>query len=298
MSLLRKSIPSSARLVGFAAAMEHRNFTHAASALGMTQAAISRQIRELEDEIGVRLFERKARDVVPTNAALRLADAVLPALQAIGGAVEDVRLDAKQQNLLTIYTDHSLANSFVLPKASAFEARHPSVKVLILSSNAAVEGTVEKYDLVVQHGFPTNKAFTSQQIASETIFPVGAPEIAAQLPSQVSLEDLADAPLLEFSQPGKKWVDWRRFFSRFGLNVSVTPRARFDSYLGAVDAALSGQGLLLGWEIPILNHLEREVLVRVGAWDLQENGGLRVYRRKNHQGSTMVDKLEEWLLSH
>ena len=296
MAFTRKSIPSSARLLGFAAAMEHCNFTRAAQTLCVTQAAVSRQIRELETELGVCLFERHARDVKPTPAAVRLAAAVLPGLEAIGEAVESIRRLEADQNQLIIYTDHSIANCFVLPKVTSFETEYPRCKVLIVSTNAALASYEEHFDLAVQYGFPPGKTFSSRQIAHERIFPVASPETAEQLPSPLSLEALADAPLIEFAQTSQRWISWADFFAHFGVDVRKSPRVRFDSYLGAIDAALSSQGILLGWQMPIDEHVRKKLLVRLGEWELEEPGGLRVHRRRNSGASPMVDRMERWLI--
>ena len=295
MAATRNSIPSSARLVGFAAAIKHRSFTRAAEALGMTQAAISRQILELEEELDVRLFERTSRAVVPTTTALQLADAVLPSLEAIGAAVDEIRAAKRQQKLLTVYTDHSIASSYLLPKITAFETEHPKVRVRVLSSNVPPETSDERFDLAVQHGYPSGSMFESSQIAPETIYPVVSSMIIDKLPEKFSLETLATFPLLEFTQPSKRWIDWSGFFAQFGLNIRIIPRAQFDSYPVALNAALSGQGFLLGWDIPVADHLKQGTLIRIGEWSVEEPGGLRVYRQTNHKASSLLDKLESWL---
>lgn len=293
----RRTIPSTARLVGFAAAMQYRSFTRAAAALGMTQAAISRQIKELEDELGTSLFVRSARDVIPTPAAVLLGEAIVPALERIGSAVADVRQEADTTQSVTVFTDHSLASSFILPKVIAFEARHPSVKVRILSSNAAIETVAEPYDLAVQHGYPPGKGFDSLALASETIFPVAAPHLVARLSQEPTLQEIARLPLLDFRQPSHRWIDWTRFFSQFGLQIDVAPRAQFDSYIGAIDAALAGQGAVLGWGVAVGPHIDRGSLVQIGDWTVDEPGGLRVYFRANRERKGLAARLAEWLAS-
>lgn len=278
MPLTRRNIPSTARLLGFAAVCEYRSFTAAATALNQTQAAISRQIRELEVELGVRLFDRHASGASLTRDGEILAGS-LDGLERIALAVEEIQR-RKVGHDITILTDHSLVSSFVLPRITAFETENPSVRINVISSGRPAASAGIDYDIAISYGSPGGDGVT-KLIARDEIFPVAAPSLLHGTTKPNRLQDLARLPLLELDQQREDRMSWKSYFQAHGFEADVRPRAVFDSYAGVLEAAQAGHGVALGWRLTVVPQIDRASLVRIGDWRLASPFTLNAYVAKS-----------------
>lgn len=109
--------------------MRLRSFTRAADELALSQSSISRRVRELEDDLGVRLFERRRYDVVPTEEGERLGATVRTALQDLAASAEQLGARGRGTERLTIFSDISLGNALVVPCVGDFQRRFPKVRL-------------------------------------------------------------------------------------------------------------------------------------------------------------------------
>lgn len=282
------------RLTAFAAVARLGNITMAAKALGLTQAAVSRQLRELEDQIGRPLAWRKQQGITLTPAGQRLMEILPDALDTICDAVEFI--SGKHDALgVTVFCDHSLTSSYLIPALTEFERLHDGTKTQILSSNQGIEEFEGQFDLAVFHGDTEFPNLKSQLIAPDFVFPVAAPSIADKWSEDFDISEIIGFPLLELAPRKNNWMTWEGFFRGFGEDYRVTPRAVFDSYAVAIEAARLGQGILLGWGLCIEGHLASGDLVPLGGWKLDAPGGLRVYYSKSRQTTPSTKKLIAWL---
>lgn len=276
MKNYRRLLPSTSRLVAFAAVAETGSITAAAEALNLTQAAISRQLRELEDFIGQPLATRTPKGVVLTRAGQRLIADLPAALDQICDAVSDTMEIGKAPNV-TVFCDHSLTPSWLNRKVLEFEREHPDINIQILSSNRSPETFIGQFDIAVLYGRPEGTTFDSKLIAPDRVFPVAAPSVIAQLPETPSLQSLLDFPLIDFAQKRRDWLHWLDFLKAHALATPQAPKLTFDSYAIAIEAARLGQGILLGWELVLGQHLKDGTLQPVGPWEMDSPGGLRVH---------------------
>lgn len=145
MAKFRGRLPPLNTLVAFEAAFRLGNFTRAADELALSQASVSRRIRELEQDLGVRLFERRRYDVVPSDHAEALAATVRVSLSELATAAERLRARGSGTESLTIFSDLSLANALVAPRLGEFQRFHPSLKLRVLSSYEPIETTREEF---------------------------------------------------------------------------------------------------------------------------------------------------------
>lgn len=292
MTLTRRNLPSTARLLGFAAVCDHGSFTGAAAALNQTQAAISRQIRELEGELSVRLFVRHASGVTLTQQGEILAGS-LGGLEQVARAVEEI-WRRKRGRDITVLTDHSLVSSFVLPRIATFERANPGVRVNVISSGrTAVEAGIE-YDIAVSYGLPDDSR-TVFLIARDEIFPVAAPTLAADISGMTRIEDLAQFPLLELVQQREDRMSWTTYLEALGVKAEIRPRAVFDSYAGLLEAAQAGHGVALGWGFTVAPQIDRGSLLRIGTWSLASPFTLNAYAARqagNPQDKPLAAVLE------
>ncbi|TBX19131.1 LysR substrate-binding domain-containing protein [Nioella sediminis] len=276
MRKYRRLLPSTSRLVAFVAVAKTGSITAAADALGLTQAAVSRQLRELEDFLGQNLANRTPKGIVLTSAGQRLIADLPAALDMICDAVEAAIEEGKTPSV-TVFCDHSLTTSWLNRRVMEFEGAHPGINVQVLSSNRPPETFAGQFDVAVLHGRPETQGQESWLIAPDRVFPVCAPSMLQGMPAQPSLSDLLDFTLLEFAPTRRDWLHWPDFLKAHGIGTPPKPKTTFDSYAIAIEAARLGQGILLGWEIVVAPHLANGALTSIGPWDMDAPGGLRVH---------------------
>ena len=145
-----RALPSLAAIRAFEATARHLSFTRAAEELGMTQAAVSYQIKLLEERIGEPLFLRRPREIVLTEAGERLAPRTSEAFDILREAYG--RFAEGEQVTLTINTMHTFASQWLAPRLGAFQLRHPEIAVRLETSQRLVDFAREEVDVVVRHG--------------------------------------------------------------------------------------------------------------------------------------------------
>ncbi|MEM9098091.1 MAG: LysR substrate-binding domain-containing protein [Pseudomonadota bacterium] len=281
MRRYRRLLPSTSRLVAFTAVAKAQNITAAADMLGLTQAAVSRQLRELEGFIGQPLAIRSAKGVSLTPAGERLFADLPSALDLICDAVE-ATVDVGAVPRITVFCDHSLTTSWLNRKILEFEKQHPEVVVQVLSSNRRPEDFAGQFDLAILYGRPETSTYESLRISSDRVFPVASPALLADMGSTTRIEDLLQFPLIDLTETRRDWLNWHGFLTAHGIEKPPKPKAKFDSYAIALEAARAGQGIVLGWELVLESDLAKDSLHPIGPWHLDSPGGLRVHFVQQH----------------
>ncbi|MEI4473373.1 LysR substrate-binding domain-containing protein [Frigidibacter sp. MR17.24] len=226
-----RMIPDASALQAFAAAARHLSFTRAAVELGRTQSAVSRQIRDLEDQLGLRLFDRIRQRVVLSDAGRRMlpeAEALLDAaermtLRAIGG--RDIA------GALVVAVLPGFGARWLVPRLPGFLARHPGVRVTLHTRAAPFDMEAEGVDLAIHHGQPAWPAGVCSYLCRDEIVPVAAAPAAL---SAVALLHLEARPRL--------WPDW---LAAGGIAREGWAGHRFDDQALLIEAALAGLGAAL-----------------------------------------------------
>ena len=231
----------------FAAAAKHLSFTLAAAELNLTQSSISRQIAELERQIGRPLFIRKTRALLLTAAGAQLQHAVQPALAAIDRCVDEIRgLGTLQRVSLTTYA--SFSSLWLAPRLALFQREHPAIEIRLDASDRLLDLEADDIDVAIRW-VPPGRLAPDAQLPLED---VATPAISPRLLQGARVDapaDLAQWPLLELdrSVPGAQRLNWPAWFEFAGA-ASVEPAAGrlvFSFLDQAVQAAVRGQGVAL-----------------------------------------------------
>jgi DNA-binding transcriptional LysR family regulator len=244
---------------GFEAAARNLSFTKAGAELHLTQSAVSRQIKALEDWLGVPLFERRTRSLVLTTQGESLYRAVPGVLRTIEEVTRSIRRQ-QQARTLTVTTTPAFASLWLIPRLALYTRHHPQVDVRISTSRAFVDLDRSGIELAIRYTGVAPQA-NATKLFEEEVFPVCAPELLKNRKRPLTKpEDLRHHVLLHYDDPDGRipWLDWPTWLEAVGLsNFKAAGAVRFGQYDQVVVAAASGQGVALGRN-PLLKRMLRD----------------------------------------
>ncbi len=238
------TLPSLNGLRAFEVAARQLSFTRAAAELHVTQTAISHQIRRLEDQLGIRLFERRTRELRLTREAAAYLPAVQAAFEALREATARLQRPVRD-GTLTISTTASLAAKWLVTRVAAFQDANPGIEVRITTSPHLVDFRREEIDMAVRYGRGSWPGLRARWLMAEDIFPVCAPALLQGDKPLRQPQDLVHHTLLHTTTSRE---DWQLWLTAAGLPVSIAARRgmSFDQSFMAVQAAVDGLGVALG----------------------------------------------------
>ena len=224
----------------FEAAARLQSFTRAGEELGMTQAAVSYQIKQLEDRVGGRLFLRGPRGVELTETGRRLAPAVTEAFGALRAAFADVGNSV--EGVLTITAVPTFASNWLAPRLGAFQIAHPEIAVRLDVSGHMVDFAREEADVGIRTGTSAGQwpGLTAHLLMKTEYTPMLSPRLLAKAGPLERPEDLLELPLIDPEDP---W--WPSWFAAAGVpppDMSRRTEMRVGAQNLAAQAALGGQG--------------------------------------------------------
>lgn len=242
MNLSRTLIPDLTVLQAFEAAARHSNFTKAALELNLTQSAISRQVKMLEEQLGVLLFERVRKRVLLSAAGQQLLPSVKRLLAQSEEMVLRARAGADGKTVLSIATLPTFGSRWLLPRLPEFLARHPGVAVDVASRARPFDFATENFDLAIHYGQPVWAHATCAYLCSEVILPIASPAMLEKN-RITALQDLETQQLLHLATRPKLWAEW---FQLNGLDRERAYRGnRFDQFTMIIEATIHGMGIAL-----------------------------------------------------
>lgn len=294
MNFSRASIPDLAVLQAFEAAARHGNFTKAGAELNLTQSAISRQIRALEEQFQVELFERVRKRVHLTTAGRR----ILPDVERLLAHSEDLVFKARAATevvgTLSIATLPTFGNRWLLPRLPQFLESHPGLMVDVASRSAPFDLQAENVDIAIHYGEPVWANATCTYLCSEMILPVAAPKLISA-GAIADRPDLASQPLLHLTTRPRLWAEW---FQSNGLEHGNAYRGnRFDQFSMIIMAALQGMGVALLPTYLIEDELAAGTLQIVCDLPLHTNNSYYVVLADGKRNNALAQAFQEWLLS-
>lgn len=283
----------------FESAARQRSFTAAAMELGTTQPAISQQIKRLEEQLQLRLFDRVYRGITLTEAGECLFQHVSDGL----GSLEQGLLEATsrgQREVLQVATDFAFAAYWLMPRLQRFHQAHPHVDVSIVTGERTHGMLRSDTDIAIQFGdgrFPGHGE--SHWLFNEEVFPVCSPSLLEESSRPLPLPALPHLPLLHLrSHQANRWFDWERLFRAIGL--AVTPMAgqlRFDNYTLLIQAAIGGQGVAIGWRHLVDDLIAQGLLCRPVAESVRSELGYSLWLPLRKRRGRMIDHFVDWLLA-
>jgi LysR family transcriptional regulator, glycine cleavage system transcriptional activator len=239
-------MPSLAVLRCFEAAARHESFTMASEELHLTQSAVSRQVRELENIVGFTLFRRVGRRVVLTEAGHRFADTIATDLDRLRQSVATAMAAGGDRRALRIASLPTFANRWLIPRLVDFEARHPDVQVSLATRLEPFDFARERFDLAIHFGREDWPGVQMWRLCEEEMVAVAAPAFVDQY-RITSAADLVGVPLLHLETRPHAWPDWFRMAGlATAADTGEVRRGMFcDQFSMIITAALEGLGAAL-----------------------------------------------------
>jgi LysR family transcriptional regulator, glycine cleavage system transcriptional activator len=240
IDFMRRLPPLSAVRV-FEAAARYENFTVAAGELGMTQAAVSYQIKLLEERLGIPLFRRERRRVVLTEAGRRVAPQVTRAFDALDAAFAGLR--SEDESLLTVSTSNTFANTWLAWRVGAFQMAHPEMAVRMLTSDEVVDFASSDVDCAIRSGLGDWPGLAADLLIPIDFTPMCSPDFLARHGGSIAPLDLTTLPLISPNDPW--WAHWLREAGIDTDEGKARPGVRLDSQAHEGHAAMAGQGIAM-----------------------------------------------------
>lgn len=255
-------LPPLNSLVAFEAAARHLSFTLAAHELNVTQGAISRQVRLLEDYLGKTLFERTTRAINLSPTGSQYYDTVRSTLLQLAQATGEIRHWQGAQQV-TVVTSTAMASLWLLPKVAEFQRDNEEIDLRIIAYDQVKDFSRLDCDLALYYCRTPPQDMQVTRLFAEEVFPVCSPGYLTKHPALSSPQQLADCTWLWLDDPQRDWIGWSEWLQRLGLkNIEPRRRININSYSMLIQSALSGQGIALAWSNLVDNHLQTGALVR------------------------------------
>ncbi|MGH8668491.1 MAG: transcriptional regulator GcvA [Burkholderiales bacterium] len=236
-------------LVGFESAARHLSFTKAGEELYLTQSAVSRQIKDLEEELGVALFQRRHRALALTEAGQQFYAAAAQVLTTMRGATERLRAQTGKRSV-SVTTTHSFAALWLIPRLAGFTREHPGVDVRITAETRVQDLERDGLDIAIRHGPASLAGPNAVRLMGEKVFPVCSPALAKDKKRPLrEPEDLKKHVLLQYDDPDGRhpWLHWKTWLEVERIaELRPAGTLSFSGYEQIIPAAVAGHGVALG----------------------------------------------------
>ncbi|MCB1954051.1 MAG: transcriptional regulator GcvA [Rhodocyclaceae bacterium] len=244
----------------FEAAARLESFALAAEELFVTPSAVSHQIKQLEEHVGVHLFHRVHRAVVLTDAGRRYAQEITAAFARIDAATRDIGAEEKS-DILSIHCTPSFATQWLMPRLARFSALNPDIDVRLNASVSPVDLMTSEFDIDIRYGLRNLQPAGTLvlMLPPETIVPLCAPTLAQGDNPIQRVEDLAKHMLIHSVRCLVTWRDWMRQHRKVRFDISRG--LRFDRSFMSISAAVDGLGVCLESLLLVERELESGTLV-------------------------------------
>jgi LysR family glycine cleavage system transcriptional activator len=238
------SLPSLDAIRGFVAVARRMSITAAAHDLCLTQSAVSRQVKLLEDHWGTPLLVRKARAIELTEVGTELYRLAGPWLDQLSGFSQALTQRGRASPV-TVTASIGVSSLWLLPRLGSFQAEHPNIDIRVVANNRLLDIEIENIDLAIRYCTEASVSGSAIRLFGEVVTPVARKDVAIQ-----AFDDdkrLLDQNLLELDERSRPWLRWSEWLAARGLG-DARPKAYlyFNQYDQVIQAAVEGHGVALG----------------------------------------------------
>ncbi len=287
----RRLLPSTSMLSAFESAARLGSFSRAAIELNLTQGAVSRQIRALEEQLGVSLFDRTSRQVILTDVGTQYAIEVSAALNVIRTATLNAITNTGGGEL-KIAILPTFGSRWLIPRLSSFLENNLDIDVSFSNRFVPFDFNNEQLDAAIHYGQPDWPNADCIFLMNETVVPTFSP--AFQQKYNIScLDDFSKVPLLHLSTRHDQWEKW---FLSNGIDHEVSHGIIFEQFSFVSQAAIAGLGVALMPRLFVENELKSGVLVGFDQGAFQSTSAYYLVIPKNRSTYAPLAAFRKWIV--
>jgi len=255
----------------FDAAARHQSYSLAAKELSISQAAVSQQIRSLEQRLAVKLFSRQGRAMQLTDQGLKLQTHVSQAFSVLLQGFDQIQLEPEQGNLV-VTTTLSFASIWLVPRLWKFAEVQPAIKVKVMVSEELEDVRHSGIDIAIRQGKSDVENVSQERLFTDPVFPVCSPKLLEDT-NLSSPQDIDCCQLIEVEDPGK--FSWKNWFAVADAEYQPDRLSWIEamSWEMGINSVMSGQGICLASSIMTKHLIDKGFLVRPFAAQIEP--GLR-----------------------
>ncbi|NEY91980.1 LysR substrate-binding domain-containing protein [Tabrizicola oligotrophica] len=288
-------LPSLNALAAFEAVARNLNVTRAATELNVTPGAVSKQIRQLEAELGRQLMQRHSTGISLTSEGEEVAASLHEAFGRVSATLRHVRASGERAHVSIISTMATM-QLWLMPRLGSFWGAHPEIVVEHVISDRLHDVPRPDIDLRIRYGDGHWPGEEARLIQSDRVVAVASPAFLARHPI-ADPEALAAAPLLSVEGADWVWMTWGSFLRAAGVPFHRLNVRRFNSYVIALQAARDGQGVSLGWMSSVAPLIARGELQKVTQTEIDDPNAFYVTWNDRRTLSAEATILRDWLLA-
>lgn len=289
----RRLLPPVAALSALEAVARTASFTAAAAELALSQSAVSREIKSLEERIGVLLFKRTNQRVVLTPAGELYVERVRALLDGLASATSEVMAQHSPGGTLRLGILPTFGARWLIPQLPDFFVKHPEIQVSFVPCLSVIfDFDQEKLDATIYAGSPNWPGARLVKLVDQAMIPVAAPNVAINL---LHTTDLREVTLLCHSEQQEAWSEW---FTRSALEMNARQRLiTFGTYQMVFQAAVTGLGVAIVPAIMVERELSTGDLVALFGPPVSDGKGIYLAYPNTKEDFVPVAAFRDWLLS-
>ena len=286
-------------LRAFDAVARHMSYTKAAEELGVTPAAVSQQVKMLEDYLGLELFRRAKRAIFLTDAAQLMLPEVREGFELVASGLSRARAQRVRRYLVVSVTP-SVAAKWLMPRLERFAAQQPEIDIRLDTTTRVIEFSREDVDVAVRYGPGNWPGLEVVKLMNEEVFPICSPKLRRGEHALRSPGDLRHHTLIhDDSMPSHsdfpKWAFWLKAAGVSGIDA--TRGLHVNASLLAIQAAIDGQGVALGRSVLVHADLAARRLVKPFDLTFPLRFGYYIVHPRKPRAAPAIQAFKRWLLS-
>ena len=272
----------------FDAAAQVESFVRAAERLNVTHGAVSRQVRLLEESLGVQLFERRNRAIFLTPAGRALHDTTLSVFEQLQASVQRLQQQAHEA-VLVLSCEPTIAMKWLIPRLPAFQAEHPDIQLHLVAAGGPPDFTRGGIDLALRRDdFHWDAQLHSLKICDEAVGPVCRPDLA--LPAQ----GFAGQRLLHTATRPEAWTHWLRLNRQ---SARGSRRADYEHFYLCIQAALAGLGIALASRLMVQDELDSGQLTAPFGF-VEDGSAYHLLSTQPFEPASPRRRFADWVIQH
>jgi LysR family glycine cleavage system transcriptional activator len=292
-------LPSLNALCAFEAVSRHGSIAQAADELNVTAGAVSRMVKSLEVDLGVRLLDRDGRGIALTQAAQAMAPKLQASFDQMRGAVAGLRRTSGER-ALSVAVEPVFASGWLVSRLDSFRQIAPSIDIRIDATRSEPDLSDGAIDVALEYGFSDDGDRDQVKLIDEQIFAVCSPEALNRHGQIKSLDDLANHTLLHYEDApqGWSWPSWQGWLEELGVTGFDASRGlRMVAGQAIMEAARSGQGIALANTSIARDDLATGRLVQPHPASIKTDAGYILTTRKEDRERADIAAFRDWLVA-